>query len=55
MKQLTNIGVGSTVKQAEPLCEDPEQKRWNFGLLGGDSPSVLLNTIHLEVKGNIVS
>ena len=45
MKRLTNIGVGSTVKQAEPLCEDQEQKLWNLGLLGEDSPSVLLNTM----------
>ena len=46
MKRLTNIGVGSTVKQAEPLREDQEQKLWNLGLLGEDSPSVLLNTFH---------
>ena len=42
---LTNIGVGSTVRQAEPLCEDQEQKLWNVRLLEEDSPSVLLNTM----------
>ena len=45
MKRLTNIGVDSTVKQAEPLREDQEQKLWNLGLLGEDSPSVLPNTM----------
>ena len=52
MKRLTNIGVGSTVKQAEPLCEDQEQKLWNLGLLGEDSSSVLLNTMVFLVGKN---
>ena len=52
IKQLTNIGVGSTVKQAEPLCEDQKQKLWNLGLLGEDSPSVLLNTMVFLIGKN---
>ena len=52
MKRLTNIGVGSTVKQAEPLREDQEQKLWNLGLLGEDSPSVLLNTMVFLIGKN---
>ena len=52
MKRLTNIGIGSTVKQAEPLREDQEQKLWNLGLLGEDSPSVLLNTMGFLIGKN---
>ena len=53
MKRLTNIiGVGSTVKQAEPLREDQEQKLWNLGLLGEDSHSVLLNTMVFLIGKN---
>ena len=50
MKRLTNIGVGSIVKQVEPLCEDQEQKFWNLGLLGEDSPSVLLNNVAFLIR-----
>ena len=52
MNRLTNIGVGSTVRQAEPLGEEEEQKLWNLGLLGKDSPSVLLNTMVFLIGKN---
>ena len=52
MKRLTNIGVSSTVKQGEPLREDQEQKLWNLGLFGEDSPSVLLNTMVFLIGKN---
>ena len=49
---VLKIRVGPTVKQAEPLCKDQEQKLWNLGLLGEDSPSVLLNTMVFLIGKN---
>ena len=49
---VLKIRVGSTVKQAEPLCKDQEQKLWNLGLLGEDSPSVLLHTMVFLIGKN---
>ena len=34
------------------MCEDQEQKLWNLGLLGEDSPSVLLNTMVFLIGKN---
>ena len=54
VKRLTNIGVGSTVKQAEPLCEDPEQKLWNSIICAIRSLAYIcilcvLGSVHVQV------
>ena len=51
MKRLTSCGVGATVKEAESLSEEQEEKLWSSGLLGDGSPGVLLDTV-LFLIGN---
>ena len=45
MKRLTRIGLGSEVKEARAFTEDQENKLWNEGILGDQSPQVLLDTM----------
>ena len=45
MKRLQQKGLGSKKRQAEPITEQEEQLLWSKGLLGDDSPQVLLNTM----------
>ena len=45
MKRLQQKGLGSKKQQAEPITEQEEELLWSKGLLGEDSPQVLLNTM----------
>jgi len=45
MKRLQQKGLGSQKQQAEPITEQEEELLWSKGLLGDDSPQVLLNTM----------
>lgn len=45
MKRLISVGVGVDVKQAEPFTIDEEGVLWNKGLLGGNNPRSLLDTM----------
>ena len=45
MTELTAQGVGTTVKQAEPLSRETEEILWQKGLLGNSSAKAMLNTV----------
>ena len=45
MAELTNQGVGTNAKQAEPISSETESKLWEKGLLGNNSAKSLLNTV----------
>ena len=45
MKRLQTMGLGSKVKQAEPITEEEEELLWDKGLLGDYTPQALLNTM----------
>ncbi len=45
MKRKAQEGINKPVKQAALIEEDAEEELWNRGILGGDSPTKLLNTI----------
>lgn len=45
MAQLTTEGVGSHVKQAEPISIETENKLWELGLLGIQTAKAIVNTV----------
>ena len=45
MKRLTREGVGTTIKQAEPILQEEEEIMWKKGLLGDKDPKTLLYTL----------
>ena len=45
MKQHTQEGLGNNVKQADVLTISDEDILWNLGLLGTNSPDILLTTV----------
>ena len=45
LKELHRKGVGTTVKQAEVISLDLEERLWNEGALGDDNPQQLLDTL----------
>ena len=45
LKELRQKGVGTVVKWAEIISEDVEEKMWQEGCLGDDTPMKLLNTL----------
>ena len=45
MKRIQAKGVGTHVKQAEPITEEEEEQMWSKGVLGEHTPQALLNTI----------
>ena len=51
-KRLTSCGVGATVKEAESLFEEQEEKLWSLGLFGDGSPGVLLDTMLFLIGKN---
>ena len=45
MRRLRAQGLGVQWKQAEPFSIEEENKLWSDGLLGADSPQILLDTM----------
>lgn len=45
MKRLLSLGIKTKKKQAEVLTEEEEELLWTKGLLGGDTPQSLLDTV----------
>ena len=45
MKFMTELGVGSEVKEGQALCEDEENRLWQLRLLGDSSSRVLLDIL----------
>ena len=45
MKRLRSTGLGVRPKRAEPITVNEENLMWEKGLLGSDSPQVLLHTM----------
>ena len=46
MKRLHSLGLGTKVKQAEPITPDEEIRLWKGGQLGTSNARVLLNTVY---------
>ena len=45
LKELRQKGIGTTVKRAEIISEEVEEKMWREGCLGDDTPKKLLDTL----------
>ena len=45
MTWLQAKGLGSKLRQAEPITEDEEDLLWEKGLLGDHTPDALCNTV----------
>lgn len=52
MKQLTSLGVGANVKEAQAFTIEQEDKLWNLNLLGNKSAKVLLDTMVFLIGKN---
>ena len=46
MKRLHSLGLGSTIKQAQPITPDEEALLWSTGQFGRHSSVSLLNTVY---------
>ena len=45
MKELQAAGIGVSVKQADPIRTSHEEQLWDNGLLGDQTPAILLDTM----------
>ena len=45
MKELQAAGIGVGVKQADPISMSHEEQLWDKGLLGDQTPAILLDTV----------
>ncbi len=45
MKRLQGAGIGTAHKKADPITFEEEELLWSKGILGGDTPISLLNTM----------
>ena len=45
LKDLHKMGVGTTKKKAQVISNNLEERFWNEGALGDDTPTKLLNTL----------
>ena len=49
MKDIAKNGVGLHVRQAKIISFDDEEKLWNSGVLGSDTPTKLLQTLFYQL------